>query len=187
MSENEVTFPPVHTTTQAVFGGTEPDEPTLAPTNSGPSLADRMRYQADLMASQRSMIFPVPGYQSMLAVELRALSLEATGRIAERHKRIQVETQRTLMVGCDIILSATEKFYEIAEVGLQMRELEGYNWDRFAQEVKGADPNISSRAKLLTLLGDVNVTLLIRLWDEWMSSEKIEIDKEVVEDFASTP
>lgn len=159
-------------------------EPSTTP--GGPSLRERMRAQAELMASQRSSVFPVPGYQSMLAVELRALSLDFTGRLADRHKKIQVETQKTLMTACDIILAATEKFYEVDFNG-HMRELEGYTWSRFAQEVKGVDPSISERAKLLALIGDVNVSLLIQLWDAWMSEEKQEIDRGVVEDFSSTP
>jgi hypothetical protein len=162
------------------------NEVATAP-SSGPSLAERMREQSELIASQRSTVFPVPGYQSMLAVELRALSVEATGRIGDRHKKVQQESMRTLLSGCDIILAATEKFYEISTNGHKRELDEGISWQSLAVQVRGVSPELSPRACLLALLTDVNVLLLIQLWDEWMASEKQKIDEVMVEDFASTP
>lgn len=160
---------------------------TEAPEYAGPSLADRMRRRAETIATQRTVVLPVPGYQSMLGVTMRALSLEHTSRIATQNKKVRIEATRNLYIAADIVIAATEGFVEFKEDGTETELGHEFTWQSLAQEVRDIEPRSTARQSMFALLGDIGVASLASDYDEWLGAEKVEMEEEVVEDFASTP
>lgn len=164
-------------------GGVMAPSPPAPPASDG--LAERMRRRAQELANQHSEVFPVPGYASMLAVELRALSLEATSRISQRHDRVRDPATQTLYIAADIILSATEGFFQVDRDGVQTPV--DHTWSTLAASVKQTAADASPRQALIALLGGIHVGMLAREWDAWMAAERDESDEELVRDFGRTP
>lgn len=157
-----------------------------APLPDGLSLADRMRRRVETIATQRTVTIPVPGYQSMLGVKMRALTVERTGSIAKNNERVRIEVMRNLYTAADLILVATEGFVEYLEDGSERELPDHYTWQYLANEVKETG-NLTGRQALLSLLGDINVGILSAEWDQWLGAEKRDMDAEVSEDFGLTP
>lgn len=148
------------------------------------SLAERMEKRAGELERTVSAIFPLPTWEDILAVELRLVGWESLRRIVTKHERHRVEAIRELYVAADQILMSTEAFYEIKE---NDRERVETTWQDLARATgRKFGPDLTSRQALIALVGDTNVAILWRDWQEWMTTRRPEVDEEIAQDFGTT-
>lgn len=148
------------------------------------SLAQRMEARAGELERTVSAIFPIPTWEDILAVELRLVGWEALRRIVTKHDRHRVEAIKELYTAADQILLGTEAFYEVKEDG---RERIESSWVDLARATGRKLPaELTPRQALIALVGDTNVAILWRDWQEWMTTRRPEVDEELAQDFGTT-
>jgi hypothetical protein len=170
----------------------EPVETTELPANepAAPmSLKERMARRRDELASRTTELFPVPRYDELLAVELRAIPWEDSEHFAERHQR--AAKRMLLNTAADEIVSATIAFHEIKEDGTTEVITDAERWSDVCsrlldQELPPAPPSTQERISLLTLCTDQGVITLNAVYRRWLGGANTGIGEEVKRDFNST-
>lgn len=148
------------------------------------SLAERMQQRSTELERTVSAIFPIPTWEDILAVELRLVGWEALRRVVTKHERHRVDAIKELYTAADQILLGTEAFYEIKDSD---RERVETSWQDLARATGRHLPaDLSPRQALIALVGDTNVAILWKDWQEWMATRRPEIDEDVAKDFGTT-
>jgi hypothetical protein len=153
-----------------------------APPAHDGSLAARMERRRQAVEQQNTEKFPVPGWDDVVAVELRPLGWKLMRQLGERNKRIRDEATRELYTVADQLIRATVGFYEV--VGEEMRPT-NHTWQTLAAAGKGAEYDTPRKA-LLALIQDSMVPELWQEWREWQKAIGREAEEEVSADFATT-
>jgi len=156
--------------------------------NGSGSLESRMRARRDEVEALVSEKFPLPRYEQMVAVELRFQGYERQRSMFERNKRQRSVALKELYTACDQILAATLGFYELASADDTEGRRTEHSWYSLAQGVLGEKFNDEStpRQAMLALIGAEQVPTLWNDWQEWMSGQRMDVDREVETDFQKT-
>jgi hypothetical protein len=156
--------------------------------DGGGSLEARMRARREEVESLVSEKFPLPRYETMVAVELRFQGYERQRAMFERNKRQRTVALKELYTACDQILGATQAFYELAGADDEEGKRTEHSWYSLAQGVLGDKFNDEStpRQAMLALIGAEQVPTLWNDWQEWMSGQRMDVDREVERDFRTT-
>jgi hypothetical protein len=152
---------------------------------AGGSLAARMKRRGKELESQRTEVFEIPGWEEILAVELRVLGYEESRKIGRRLSKLRNESLQELYSYADQIVAATEGFYEVDG---DRRTPVDKTWMDLA---RAASPNklpedLTPRMAVISLVGDRRVAYLFSDYEEWMRGERQGVDEEVVRDFGTT-
>jgi hypothetical protein len=163
-------------------------EPEVRPSAVAPSagsLAGRMASRQEELAKNSTEVFPLPGWEDMLGVELRVLSYSAIRKIGQRNEKIRDEVQQEMYNIVDQLITATEGFVEInGETGDQSSIEE--SWVTLANKLPNAPDDITPRQAVLFLVGDKRIHFLAADWMEWSRASAHDLDKEVGSDFDLT-
>jgi hypothetical protein len=154
------------------------------PKTPSSSLDGRMKARTEELESRTSEFFQVPGFEDIIAVELRLLGFEAQRKIARRNERIRDTTVQELYTACDCILRATEGLYEVdGDTRTPIRD----TWIDLARRAGKTLPNdVTDRQALLALVGSFRVVGLWQEWSQWVSGRRPEVEEEVMRDFEVT-
>lgn len=148
------------------------------------SLASRMQARAAELQKQRTEVFTIPGWRTLLAVELKPLGFTAMDRINSRNERERNETTRKLYNMADQIIAATMGFFEVH--GDDREPIED-TWVSLASRLPDAPDGMTPRQALLFLLGgDQFAHVLFLEWQAWALELQDEVDEEVERDFGRT-
>ena len=154
----------------------------------GTSLKDRMNARQSELESRTTEIFPVPRYDEVMAVELKAIAWEKTEEIVQRHSR---QTNRQMLnSAADEIVVATVAFHEIKDDAIELIE-DVSRWSEVAKSFLGFDPPQApyatrERICLLALCSDQGVMALNGPYRRWLGGANTGISGEVRRDFNST-
>lgn len=150
------------------------------------SLAARMARRGEQLQNQRTEMFEVPGWEDILAVELRMLGYEESRKIGRRLSKVRDVAMQELYSFADQIIAATEGFFEVVDG--QRRPVDR-TWMQLAREgvARPLPEDLTPRQAIIALLGDRRVAYLFNSWEEWMQGERPEVDEEVMRDFGRTP
>lgn len=155
---------------------------------SGDSLEARMARQRDVLEGARTERFPIPGYESVVEVELRMLGYRRSRKIGEKHERVRDTAVRDLYIAADSLLEATVAFYEVHGDEPDDTPTDGITWVKLARAAVSSLPeNATPRQAILALLGDERLPYLADDWAKWMRSERGEVDEEQAAGFTTTP
>lgn len=151
------------------------------------SLAARMQQRQHELETLHSDVFPVPGWEEFLAVELRLVGWEALRKVVSKHDRQRSPALKELYVAADQMLLATEGFFEVSEGARDRRIEDNGNWIALARATgKELPDSLTPRQAMISLMGDTNVLVLYQDWTEWMSTRRTDLEREVAEDFGTT-
>lgn len=154
-------------------------------TNVQGSLAARMRGRAQELERQVTETFDIPGWEDILAVELRLMPWATLRGIGQRNRKVKQAAIQELYTAADSIITATEQFYEVA--GEHKTPLEE-SWITLAKRTGRPLPeDLTQRQAVIALVGDTRVMVLYNEWSEWMQGERRDVDEEVMRDFRMTP
>jgi hypothetical protein len=163
------------------------EEPTQElepePQDAPSSLSVRMERRHEELSRQQTEKFPLPGWEDLLEVELRPLGMRAATKIVQRNQRTRDEATRSLYVTCDLLLTATVGFHQVA--GERSTPITD-DWVGLAQRLQDCPQNPTPRQGLLFLVGEERVLWLYQAWETWQRSASDDIDKELAEDFDKT-
>lgn len=149
------------------------------------SLSSRMERRSSELASQKSDIFELPGWDDILEVELRLMGWEALRKIGIRNQKVKSVPMQELYTSVDQIVAGTERFFELDEAG--NRKPIRDTWVSLARRTgKNLPQDLTPRQAVIALVGDTRVMTLYNAWQEWMKGERQEVDEEVVRDFERT-
>jgi hypothetical protein len=149
------------------------------------SLEERMDARAEELQKETTEVFRLPGWESILAVEMRRLgfkTIRGMQRRLEKEERNKVTRELYLM--CDQILRATVALHEVLPDGTT-RALRD-NWVQLAERRKDAPRDMTPRQALLFLVNDQRIFYLVNEWGSWSKSGQEAEDQEVMEDFEQT-
>jgi hypothetical protein len=150
------------------------------------SLQARMEAHAEHLRNDVTELFPVPGWESMLMVELKRLGYKRIRALQKRNERVRDAATRELYSMCDQIITATVGFHEVLDNG-DTQELPDDTWITLAQNVPGCPDEITPRQAILFLTGDdKRVHFLAAEWGEWSRAGEADETEEVRADFVST-
>lgn len=151
---------------------------------NGPSnsLADRMKKRAATLEKEQADWFPIPGFDDLLEVELRALGYQTIRRVQRRNEKIRDQTVMELYNMADQLLTATQGFRQVNEPS----SLEGETWVSLARRLDNCPPDLTPRQALLFLVGEKRIMFLVQDWAEWARTVRDDVDGEVVRDFDRT-
>jgi hypothetical protein len=153
--------------------------------DSGPSLQARMEAHAEELRKDVSEKFPIPGWESMLMVELRRIGFKRIRVLQKRNERIRDPSIRELYSMCDQILAATVGFHEILENG-DTKEIPD-DWVSLAQNLPDCPDEITPRQAILFLTGDdKRIHFLAAEWGGWSRAGDSDEAEEVRADFVPT-
>ena len=164
-----------------------PGAPTLggpAPPQEG-SLAARMATRSEELEKQTSERFPIPGWEDILEVELRALGYRALRQALTRNERVRDEATRELYTVADQLLMATVGFWEVPQNGGQPRQMDE-TWESLAKRLPNCPDGATPRQALLFLVGDKRLHFLAQDWGEWAKTVDKQVHDEVQADFGLT-
>lgn len=155
------------------------------------SLAARVKARSEEIERTISEIFPIPAWEDILAVELRLVGWESLRRVVTKHERQRVEAMKELYTAADQLLLGTSGFYEVLpdtqEGENRYRSAGDHSWTSLARDTGKALPDsLTPRQALIALIGDTNVLVLWKDWQDWMSSRRGGVDTEVARDFGTT-
>jgi hypothetical protein len=154
--------------------------------DSGPSLRSRMEAHAEELRKDVTEKFLIPGWESMLLVELKRLGYKRIRALQKRNERIRDPGTRELYSMCDQIVDATVGFHEVLPNGAA-RELPDDTWVTLARNVPNCPDEITPRQAILFLTGDdKRVHFLASEWGEWSRAGDTDEAEEVRADFVST-
>lgn len=163
------------------------DEPMVP---AGSSLKARMHDRQEELAKRTTELFPVPRYDEIIAVELKAIPWERSEKILERHQR---QAKRMMLnSSADELVAATVGFWEIKEDGSTEEITDVSRWSEVCEHVLEVDlpnspPATLERVGLLTLCSDQGVMALNGQYRRWLGGANVGIGEEVGRDFSSTP
>jgi hypothetical protein len=154
------------------------------------SLKGRMEARAAELANRKTEVFPIPRYDSVIAVELKAISWEKTQEIIERHSR--VGTRQTLNASADEIVFSTVAFHELKPDGSLELVEDVHSWSEVTQALLGISPpegpyNTRERVCMLSLVSDQGVMALSAQFRQWLGGVSSGISEAVRQDFSTTP
>jgi hypothetical protein len=147
-----------------------------------------MAQRAKQLEHQNTEVFPVPGWEDLIGVELRSLGVREHIAIEERNAKItRDDGVRIVHTIADKLLRATTGFHQRTDDGWQ--PLEGDTWQSLARSAFGAavPEDASPRVALLKLVGEQRIRYLISEWEEWAASVRSSVDEDVARDFEMTP
>lgn len=147
------------------------------------SLGDRMRRRARQLEQRYTEVFPLPRFEDILGVELRAMGYEAMRKIGQRHQRVRNEALQELYIAADTVIAATESFFEFAG---NERQSITTSWQRLAVDVKEVAGDVTPRQAIIALLGDTNVVFLFNDYQEWLRATRPDFEEEMSADFPET-
>jgi hypothetical protein len=159
------------------------------------SLEARLRRRGAQLANQATERFAIPGYEDVLAVELRAMEYETQRQIIQQHEKIGRTNPGhfEVLVAADTIIRATEGFYAVpVDEDQEMERLpEGTTWLSLARMVGRKLPeDCTVRQALFAMLGPhaatMRVAALHREWTQWLSGARRQQEETVVRDFETT-
>lgn len=153
--------------------------------NGAGSLAARMKRRGKELESQRTEVFEVPGWEEILAVELRLLGYDESRRIGRRLDKLRNEDMQELYSYADQLVAATEGFYEVDGDRRAPIDKTWMDLARAAAATKLPE-DLTPRQAIISLLGDRRVFYLFTDFEQWMRGERREVDEEVVRDFGTT-
>ncbi len=155
---------------------------------SGGSLEARMRARREEVEALVSEKFPLPRYETIIAVELRFQGYERQRLMFERNKRQRSVALKELYTACDQILAATLGFYELAGAEDEEGTHTDHSWYSLAKGVLGDKfrDDATPRQAMLALIGAEQVPTLWNDWQEWMSGQRMDVDREMETDFQKT-
>lgn len=151
----------------------------------GQSLADRMAQRADSIQKQRAEWFPIPHWEDMLEVELRAIGFGASAKIVTRHERIRDKTVQKLYITADTLIAATLGFREVLPDG-KRRELPNDSWASLAQRLPTCPDAPTARQAFLFLIPQDRILSLSSDYQLWADAQTEESEQEVAADFVVT-
>ncbi|CAB4197431.1 hypothetical protein UFOVP1313_12 [uncultured Caudovirales phage] len=167
----------------AKFKGDERiSEPVVAAPSAG-SLAGRMASRQEELARNSTEVFPLPGWEDMLGVELRVLSYSTIRKIGQRNEKVRDEVQQELNNIVDQLITATEGFVEVD--GEKVTPIEE-SWVSLANKLPHAPDDMTARQAILFLVGDKRIHFLAADWMQWSRASAHDLDKEVGSDFDLT-
>jgi hypothetical protein len=148
------------------------------------SLKGRMEARAAELANRKTEVFPIPRYDSVIAVELK------TQEIIERHSR--VGTRQTLNASADEIVFSTVAFHELKPDGSLELVEDVHSWSEVTQALLGISPpegpyNTRERVCMLSLVSDQGVMALSAQFRQWLGGVSSGISEAVRQDFSTTP
>lgn len=149
----------------------------------GGALSERMAHRAKELEEQQTEWFPVPGWEDMIEVELKALGYRTIRASIERNKRIRDVGLRELYSLCDQIAKATVSFREVD--GEKTKPVDD-DWVKLARRLPDAPDEIDTRKAILFLVGEKRLHFLIEEWGNWARSVRHDVDREVAADFEAT-
>jgi hypothetical protein len=154
--------------------------------STGPSLQARMEAHAEELRRDVTEKFPIPGWETMLMVELKRLGYKRIRALQKRNERVREPSIRELYSMCDQIIAATVGFHEVLENGEETREIEE-TWVSLAHNLPDCPDQITERQAVLFLTGDdKRIHFLAAEWGEWSRAGDSEEAEEVRADFVST-
>jgi hypothetical protein len=151
---------------------------------TGGSLGARMAQRAEQLEQISTEWFPIPGWESLLEVELRALGYATIRKVISRLDKVRDVGTHDMYAMADQIAVATVGFREVLEDG-KTRPIDD-DWVRLAQRLPEAPKDLTTRRAILFLVGDTRIHFLVQDWGEWAKSIRLDTDQEVARDFAKT-
>lgn len=142
------------------------------------SLAARVAERRKAISNAKARIFPVPGFEDIMGVELRPLNPNEGETIAERLDKIPDEREKLRRFASEIIIKATCRFFGISEDG-EWEEDEHATWRSLFTDMEQAqgrpapDPSIPERACLVGVLKTQHINLLFNEYTEWANSGRV--------------
>lgn len=155
----------------------------ISPVEESGSLSERMAARADVLEQQQTDWFPIPGWEGLLEVELRALGYKSIRATIERNKRVRDIGTRELYSLADQIAKATVGFREVE--GEKTKGISD-DWVSLARRLPNAPDDLNTRKAILFLVGDKRLHFLVEEWGEWARSIRKDVDEEVSSDFGGT-
>jgi len=147
------------------------------------SLAGRMASRSEELAKNTTEVFPLPGWEDILGVELRVLSYTTIRKIGQRNNKVRDEVTSELYNLTDQIAAATEGFVEIE--GEKQTPIDE-TWVSLANKLPDAPDSLTLRQAVLFVVGDKRIHFLAADWMEWARTSSHDVDKEVGSDFGTT-
>jgi hypothetical protein len=157
----------------------EPDEPK--PIDS--SLRSRRQHRSEELSKVTTEVFPLPGWEDLLEVELRVQGIRAATLASKHNERVRDEGTRSLYIMCDLLLRATVAFWQVTSNG--SKPVEG-SWVELAKNLEDCPPSPTPRQAMIFLLKEHRIPWLYANWETWMRTAKVEIDEEIARDFTPT-
>lgn len=148
------------------------------------SLSARMAARAEYLQAHQTEIFPLPGWEDLIGVELRALGYEAIRQVQMRNERVRHEPTRELYNLADQVALATVGLHEVVAGG-QYEPIDD-SWVALAQRLPDAPPDLTTRKAILFLVGDKRLPFLVGDWGEWARTVGVGVDEDVARDFEMT-
>jgi hypothetical protein len=157
------------------------------PEPASPSLSSRMTARHEELARQTTGRFPVPGWDDVLEVELRAVGIRQSTKIVQRSQRVRDDGTRQLYVTADLVTQATVGFWEVPENGGgKAKPLEGETWASLAARLDDCPDSPTPRQALLFLVPEERLLFLYTQWESWMREASRDVDEETMRDFTRT-
>jgi hypothetical protein len=148
------------------------------------SLRARMQQRAEQLEKVTTEIFPLPGWDDLLEVELRVSGLRQATRVQKRNERVRDPGTQNLYNMCDLLLAATVGFWQV--IGEDKRKPLEASWESLAKNLDGCPDAPTARQAMIFLLKEHRIPRLYAEWEQWMTSAAPEVDKELAEDFGTT-
>lgn len=161
------------------------EDPTEQIVDQPVSLSERMAARQDVLQKTTTEWFPIPGYEGVLEVELRALGYTTVRGIMKRNEKVREDATRELYTLADQMVMATEGFQEIVP-GQPAKPLEGEDWISLARRLPNAPDQMTPRQAVLFLVGERRIVYLVTDWTTWGRSVATDVEAEVVSDFDMT-
>lgn len=162
------------------------DPPEQAATQNGAagSLQERMRKRSEELRSDRTEVFGIPGYDDIVAVELRTLSTETSLRIQNKNEKTKDLPMKVMYNWADQILAATVVLHQVN--GEETKPWPDMTWIELARmSFENTQPDLTSRQALLLMMGNTLQTFMTE-WITWSQEITPELNKEVGLDFVKT-
>jgi hypothetical protein len=150
------------------------------------SLAARMAGRREELEQDTTRVFPLPAYDSILAIEFRMLGWQTQRNIARvLEKKVKDPALFELYVAAESLIRAFETLHEVLPSG--ETQPTGYSIIEVARASGlklGED--VTPRQALIALVGDTRVMTLYSDYMGWVGGQREDHDEDVMRDFAGT-
>ena len=153
------------------------------------SLRARMQSRTEDAQRKYTKIWPIPGWEDRVAVELRMLSYRETRMIYKRLEKTEKDEITAELYGvADQIVMATEGFHIVTDTGT-FEPITGASWIDVARSMPGANlpEDLTPRKAILAVVGDRTLALFFAEFEAWLRAGGREVGDEVMRDFGTTP
>lgn len=152
------------------------------------SLRARMAEHTESVTRRHTKVWPVPGWEDRVAVELRMLTYRETRMIYKRLERERDEITSELYGVADQIILATEGFHLVDEHG-ETEPINGATWMDVARSIPDANlpEDLTPRQALLAVVPDTALNWFYVEYSRWQRAGGREVGEEVMRDFKMTP